>query len=123
MGLGPVWLGILGDDYRGPRVEGVRIDRVLPSGPAERAGLRGARDAAPDVVRRMGLPWGGHVIVAVDGVRVRSMLDLKRILDRKRPGERTLVNLTTVDGALHGEAQLVLEAPPEQLPSPDAPAP
>ncbi len=121
VGLGPVWLGILGDDYRGPRVEGVRIDRVLPSGPAERAGLRGARDSAPEVVRRMGLPWGGHVIVAVDGVRVRGMLDLKRILDRKRPGERSLLNLTTVDGSLHGEAQIVLEAPPAQMPNPDAP--
>ncbi|MEZ4250897.1 MAG: trypsin-like peptidase domain-containing protein [Polyangiales bacterium] len=79
-GLGPVWLGILGDDYRGPRVQGVRIDRVLPNGPAERAGLRGARDDAPEIVRRMGLRWGGHVIVAIDGQRVRSMLDLKRLL-------------------------------------------
>jgi S1-C subfamily serine protease len=115
-GLGPVWLGILGDDYRGPRVEGVRIDHVLPNGPAERAGLRGARDAAPEVVRRMGLRWGGHVIVAVDGHRVRSMLDLKRVLDARRPGQRASLNLTTIDGALHGEAELVLEAPPERLP-------
>jgi S1-C subfamily serine protease len=115
-GLGPVWLGILGDDYRGPRVEGVRIDHVLPNGPAERAGLRGSRDAAPEVVRRMGLRWGGHVIVAVDGHRVRSMLDLKRVLDARRPGQRASLNLTTIDGALHGEAELVLEAPPERLP-------
>ncbi|MCU0671739.1 MAG: trypsin-like peptidase domain-containing protein [Myxococcota bacterium] len=115
-GLGPVWLGILGDDYRGPRVEGVRVDHVLPNGPAERAGLRGSRDAAPEVVRRMGLRWGGHVIVAVDGQRVRSMLDLKRVLDARRPGQRASLNLTTIDGALHGEAELVLEAPPERLP-------
>lgn len=115
-GLGPVWLGILGDDYRGPRVEGVRIDHVLPNGPAERAGLRGSRDAAPEVVRRMGLRWGGHVIVAVDGHRVRSMLDLKRVLDARRPGQRASLNLTTIDGALHGEAEIVLEAPPERLP-------
>lgn len=117
-GLGPVWLGILGDDFRGARVEGVRIDRVVPNGPAERAGLRGARDAAPEVVRQMGLRWGGHVIVAVDGQRVRSMLDLKRVLDARRPGQRASLNLTTVDGALHGEAELVLEAPPESLPEP-----
>jgi S1-C subfamily serine protease len=122
-GLGPVWLGILGDDYRGPRVEGVRIDHVLPNGPAERAGLRGARDAAPEVVRRMGLRWGGHVIVAVDGHRVRSMLDLKRVLDARRPGQRASLNLTTIDGALHGEAELVLEAPPERLPEDAEPAP
>ncbi|MCB9617680.1 MAG: trypsin-like peptidase domain-containing protein [Sandaracinus sp.] len=120
-GLGPVWLGILGDDYRGPRVQGVRIDRVLPNGPAERAGLRGARDDAPEIVRRMGLRWGGHVIVAIDGQRVRSMLDLKRLLDRRQPGQRAAVNLTTVDGALHGEAELVLEAPPEELPPPATP--
>jgi S1-C subfamily serine protease len=109
--LGPVWLGILGGDFEGEG-GGVQVQQVVPGSPAAEAGLRGARDRAPSFVRRLRIPWRGHIIVAVDGHRIRGMQDLKRALFRHRPGERATVSVTVGPGAVSGEAMVVLEPPP-----------
>ncbi|HJL06251.1 MAG TPA: trypsin-like peptidase domain-containing protein [Polyangiaceae bacterium LLY-WYZ-15_(1-7)] len=111
-GPGRVWIGILGDDYRAPGVVGVRIQRVLPGGPAHEAGLRGRQDPPPSMARRLGMPWTGHIIVGVDGRPVRDLDELKAALERHQPGERARVHLTMADGRVRGEALVELEAPP-----------
>lgn len=62
------YLGALADD-RDDRGRGVRILRLTPSGPAERAGLR-----------------AGDLITGVGGVRVREMTDFAAILDQVPAG-------------------------------------
>ncbi len=112
--LGPVWIGVVGSDFDGAG-GGVQVEQVVPGGPAAQAGLRGAQDAPPAFVRRLGIPWTGHVIVAVDGRRVAGMADLKRALLRRQPGERATLAVTVGGGAVTGEATLLLAAPPREL--------
>lgn len=116
--LGDVWVGIIGDDFVGGGVQGVRIEQVIPGGPAADAGLRGLRDPPPLFVRQLGVPWTGHIIVAVDGRPVRNLGELKEALAGRRPGERARLSLSVGPGAVQGEALVSLEAPPRQLPVP-----
>ncbi len=116
--LGDVWVGIVGDDFVGGGVQGVRIERVIPGGPAADAGLRGLRDPPPSLVQQLGVPWTGHIIVAVDGRPVRNLSELKAVLAGRRPGDRARILLSVGPGALQGEALVSLEAPPAQLATP-----
>ncbi len=105
----PAYLGILGDDFRGAGVAGVRIQQVVPGSPADGAGLAGASDPPPPVVQRMGLPWTGHIIVAVDGRPTRSMTELQRTLGRHNPGDRAVITvLVGPDSRMSGEAVVTL---------------
>jgi S1-C subfamily serine protease len=123
----PVWLGILGDDVEARGFRGVRVRRALPGGPAAEAGVRGLADPPPDFVRRMGMPWTGHIILAVDGQRVQSMADLQRILGGMRPGHEARLTLTVGTGRARGEALVELQPPPRTAaggqPSPTRPDP
>lgn len=116
--LGPVWLGIFGDDFAAAGIQGVRIQRVIPGGPAETAGLRGAQDPAPLFVRQMGVEWTGHIIVAVDGTPITTLDELKDRLDRHQPGESARLTLSIGPNAVRGEAVVPLRAPPARLPQP-----
>jgi putative serine protease PepD len=110
----PVWLGILGDDVRTRAYQGVRVRQVVPGGPAAEAGVRGVSDPPPAVVRRLNVPWTGHVILAFDGAPVRTLDDLQQALAARRPGQRAVLTLTVGDGALRGDTTVQLEAPPPQ---------
>lgn len=114
--LGPVWLGIYGDDFRARGVAGVRIQRVVPGGPAEQAGLLGAADPPPPFVRRLGIRWTGHIILGVDGKPVRSLRGLRRALGRHRPGDELTLFVTVGPGVVSGEVEVRLEAPPQDDP-------
>jgi S1-C subfamily serine protease len=116
--LGPVWLGIFGDDFSSGGVTGVRVQQVIPQGPAAQAGLRGAGDPPPDYVRMLGIPWTGHIILAVDGRPVRSMRQLTSVLRRRRPGQAATLFVTVGPGVVSGEAIVRLAAPPANLPTP-----
>jgi S1-C subfamily serine protease len=110
---GGAFLGILGDDFREGRVSGVRIRQVVPGSPAETAGLAGSDDAAPLAILQLGVPWTGHIILAVDGRRVRTMRELSTMLERRRPGERAVLTITVGPGVMSGEAVVTLsERPP-----------
>ena len=111
----PVWLGIYGDDFRASGFAGVRVRQVVRGGPAARAGLLGATDPAPRAIRRLGVPWTGHIILAVDGHPVRSMADLQRVLAGRHPGERARLTLTVGPGVVSGETVVHLHAPPDRL--------
>jgi S1-C subfamily serine protease len=109
---GTVWLGVYGDNFRGLGYRGVRVARVMPNSPADRAGLLGAEDAPPPFIEQLGIPWTGHIILAVDSRPVRSMDELKAILSRHQPGEQALVTVTVGPGIVTGETVIELEAAP-----------
>ena len=111
----PVWLGIYGDDFHSSGFAGVRIRQVVRGGPAQRAGLLGAIDAPPTAIQRLGVPWTGHIILAVDGRPVRSMTELKRVLEGRAPGERARLTLTVGPGVVSGEAVVQLQEPPADV--------
>lgn len=108
-----VWLGVWGDDFRGRGVSGVRIQRVYPGGPADRAGLLGTRDPAPGFVRRLQIPWTGHIILAVDGSPVRSMRELQRRLASHEPGDQVTLLVTVGPGVVSGEMRVRLGKAPK----------
>ena len=68
-----------------PVAEGLLIERVTSGGPAERAGLRGGSRIAAAGMRKILV--GGDVLVAVDGQKMASQLDLNVFMNRKRPGD------------------------------------
>jgi S1-C subfamily serine protease len=116
---GRAFLGIIGADVRGRGFRGVRIARVVPGSPAAAAGLAGAEDPPPAEIRRLGVPWTGHIIVAVDGRPTRSMDDLQHVLSRHHPGQRAVLDVV-VPGVLRGRAVVTLgDAPPEAEGAPD----
>lgn len=92
-----------------PVARGALVDRVTAGGPAASAGLRGgAREEqfAGETIR-----VGGDVVVAVDGLRVRSADDLVRIVtNRLRPGETAV--FTIVRGGRRRSLAVVLAVRP-----------
>lgn len=102
------FLGILGDDYRARGVRGVRIQQVVAGSPAATAGLAGSSDPAPIAIRRMGVPWTGHIIVAVDGHPTRNLRELRARLAGRRPGDRAVLTVTVGPDVLSGEAVVTL---------------
>ncbi|MCB9591577.1 MAG: trypsin-like peptidase domain-containing protein [Sandaracinaceae bacterium] len=108
------FLGILGDDFRAPGVNGVRIRQVVPGSPAATAGLAGAADPAPVAVQRMRVPWTGHIILAVDGRPTRSMQELQARLAHRHPGDRTVLTVTVGPGVMSGQAVVTLGRRPTE---------
>ena len=62
---------------------GLLVRSVVPGGPADRAGLRGARAGHP----------AGDVVVAIDGEGVREPRDAQRAVSDRKPGQRVEVQL------------------------------
>ncbi|MBI2956364.1 MAG: trypsin-like peptidase domain-containing protein [Acidobacteria bacterium] len=87
------WLGISGmelwaelaEALKLPVQSGVLVAEVARGGAAERAGLRGGTRWAR--VGRLRVPVGGDVIVALNGQKVESVVDINRVVYKKRPGE------------------------------------
>jgi S1-C subfamily serine protease len=75
--------------------DGLRIARLVPGGPAERAGLRG-----PKITRRGPLVIedraGADVIVAIDGEAVANAAEFLGHIENKKPGD--VVELTVRRG-------------------------
>ncbi len=87
-----------------PVQEGLLIQRTARGGPADKAGLRGGDHAALLGMRRIFI--GGDVIVAVDGQKTASQLDLSLVLNHKRPGNTVAV--TFYRGGRKMDAQVTL---------------
>lgn len=64
---------------------GVLIQRVLPGGPAERAGLRGGNQTA--YLGNMQIYLGGDLIIGIDDQQVTSTQDIDEIMDHHQAGD------------------------------------
>jgi 2-alkenal reductase len=77
---------------------GAIVDAVSAGSPADAAGFRGA--TGEEAVDGVAVAKGGDVVVAIDGVRVRSADDLVRIVtNRLLPGR--IATFSVVRGAKH----------------------
>ncbi|HEX4031692.1 MAG TPA: trypsin-like peptidase domain-containing protein [Terracidiphilus sp.] len=80
---------------------GVLIQRVLPGGAAERAGLRGGDQQA--YVGNTPIMLGGDLIVAIDGQQVTDPQDISSIMNRHQAGDVISVTI------LRGRSQMTLK--------------
>jgi S1-C subfamily serine protease len=71
--------------------QGVLIQRVLPGGAAERAGLHGGNEQA--YVGNTPIMLGGDLIVAVDGQEVSDPQDINAIMDKHQAGDTVSVTI------------------------------
>ena len=83
---------------------GVLIQRVVPGGAAERAGLRGGNEQA--YVGNQPIMIGGDLIVAIDGQQVTDPGDISAIMDKHQAGDT--VNVTIVRGKKQMTLKLIL---------------
>jgi len=74
-----------------PVQEGLLVQTVSRGGPAAQAGLHGGDRIAQLGMRRFYV--GGDVIVAIDGQKVATQLDVNLVLNRKRPGDSVTVTV------------------------------
>jgi S1-C subfamily serine protease len=70
---------------------GVLIQKVVPGGAAERAGLRGGNQQA--YVGNMPILLGGDLIVAVDGQQVTDPQDINALMDKHQAGDTISVTI------------------------------
>jgi len=94
------WLGISGLDVTPaiaeamnlPNATGFLVTEVLKGSPAAEAGLRGGTNVA--VIEGVKVPIGGDVIVGVDQIRVRQLLDLLVYLEyQKNVGDQVKLRI------------------------------
>jgi len=83
--------GGLGEALDLPVQEGLLVQTVPRGGPAAQAGVHGGDRIAQLGMRRFYV--GGDVIVAIDGQKVATQLDVNLVLNRKRPGEGVMVTV------------------------------
>ncbi len=81
----------LADRLGVPADTGALVSKVVPGGPADKAGLRGSDQK----IRFQGqqIDAGGDVIVAVDGQAVAAENDLPRLITRLSPGQTVTLRI------------------------------
>ena len=70
---------------------GVLIQKVIPGGAAERAGLRGGNEQA--YVGNTPIMLGGDLIVAIDGEEVTDPQDINALMDKHQAGDTISVTI------------------------------
>jgi S1-C subfamily serine protease len=83
---------------------GVLVQRVLPGGAAERAGLHGGNQQA--YVGNTPIMLGGDLIVAIDGQEVADTQDISAIMDKHQAGD--VVTVTVLRGRRQMNFKLTL---------------
>ena len=84
---------------------GVLIERVLPGGAADRAGLHGGNEQA--YLGNTPIMLGGDLIIAIDGQQVQDPQDINSIMEKHQPGD--MVNVTIVRGRRKMTIKLMLD--------------
>ncbi len=64
---------------------GVLVQRVVPNGAADRAGIRGGNQQA--YLGNMAIVLGGDLIVAIDGREIHDTGDITEVMDKHQPGD------------------------------------
>jgi len=85
---------------------GVLIQKVIPGGAADRAGLRGGNEQA--WVGNQPVMLGGDLIVAIDGQQVTDPQDISVIMDKHQAGDT--VSVTVMRGRRQLTVKVVLGA-------------
>ncbi len=92
------WVGITGQDISPELARllklpsgGILIAEVVKGGPAERAGIRGARRIV--TIGNLQVAIGGDLIIAIDGRTIKTMDDLTEVIESKSPGDTVKVTL------------------------------
>ena len=91
--LGIVSLAIspdLADQMGLPAESGVLVQKVIPGGAADRAGLHGGNQQA--YLGNMPIVLGGDLIVAIDGKEITDTSGIAALMDKQQPGDT--VNVT-----------------------------
>jgi len=83
---------------------GVLVQRVIPGGAAERAGLRGGTQQA--YVGNTPIMLGGDLIVAIDGQEVTDPQDISAIMDKHQAGDA--ISVTFYRGRKQMTLKLIL---------------
>ena len=68
-----------------PAVPGVLVERTVPGGPADRAGILGGKQQA--YLGNTPIFIGGDLIVAIDGDQVTNDQDIAEIMDGHQAGQ------------------------------------
>jgi S1-C subfamily serine protease len=68
---------------------GVLVQRVVPGGAAERAGIRGGSEQA--YLGNMAIVLGGDLIVAIDGREINDTSDISEVMEKHQPGDEVTV--------------------------------
>ena len=102
--LGIVSLAINADlaDQMGLAAEsGVLVQKVVPGGAADRAGLHGGNQQA--YLGNMAILLGGDLIVDIDGAPINDTTDITAVMDKHQPGDFVTVTV------FRGRKKLVLK--------------
>ena len=83
---------------------GVLIQRVIPGGAADRAGLRGGNQQA--YVGNTPIMLGGDLIISIDGQQVTDPQDISTIMDKHKAGDT--VDVTVLRGQRQMTFKVVL---------------
>jgi S1-C subfamily serine protease len=83
---------------------GVLIQKVIPGGAAERAGLHGGNEQA--YLGNQPIMIGGDLIVAIDGQQVTDPQDISEIMDRHQAGDT--ISVAIVRGRRQMTIKLIL---------------
>jgi len=87
-----------------PAESGVLVQKVVPSGAAERAGIHGGNEQA--YLGNMAILVGGDLIVAIDGKEIQDTSDIAALMEKHQPGDQ--VNVTFYRGRRKMTARLTL---------------
>ncbi len=68
---------------------GVLVERVIPGGAAQQAGLKGGSESA--YLGNMQISLGGDLIVAIDGQEITAAQDISDVMDRHQAGDTVTV--------------------------------
>lgn len=74
-----------------PAVPGVLVERTIPGGPADHAGILGGKQKA--YLGNTPIYIGGDLIVAIDGDRVTNDQDIAEIMDGHQAGQTVTVTI------------------------------
>ncbi len=89
-----------------PTTSGVIIANVTPGGPADKAGLKGATHGVN--INGQQYPVDGDIVVAINGVPVRSTGDLRNVIETSAdPGDT--ITVTFLRGGREQQTQLTLQ--------------
>jgi S1-C subfamily serine protease len=94
-----------------PSNYGLLVQRVLPGGAAERAGLKGGTERA--YLGNTPIMVGGDLIVAIDGQDVQDQQQLEQVMNNHRAGDT--VRITIYRGKRRIELNLTLGEAREQV--------